>query len=224
LTEDVVYRFEGQLSPEDKALEDELMALQTLEGRLEYIEQSCAAVLAKNGLPECQGNYLVDAAGHWEVEQLPWGGRTYTHSVWSIAERRGHAPDDPVGFAARMVDYVALLRERRASGSYDNAMMMALFLGVNWARSGLKEKHQAVWDTGHAQRKYLGEQREITNRLRHDDRAAEWTRWNQEAAQVWGRNSALSKFAVAERVKRNLGLPDSIRTIRDRLKKVGEAG
>ena len=220
--------FEGELSPEEELALEEVSKPHTADGRMEAIEEACAPVLAAAGLPAAPGNYECDEHGNWrhfgEPEPQLRGQRFMCGDPWSIAKRRGIEPDSPVGFAARMIDAILWLRKSRAHGDNDRALMLMFYLGVEWAKSGIKEKHQATWDTGHAQREYLSEKREKNNRKRQDERSRVWAKWNEEAAKVSARWPALSKSAVAVAVKRNLGLSDSIRTVRDRLKKVGEAG
>jgi hypothetical protein len=73
-------------------------------------------------------------------------------------------------------------------------------------------------------REHLGALRDDHNKDRHDIRAAEWSTWNSKAAEVWAASPKLSVSAVARVVKSQLKLSDSERTIRERLKKPGEAG
>lgn len=63
------------------------------------------------------------------------------------------------------------------------------------------------------------------NRQRHEERKAEWQRWQAAAEEVWRKNPQMRKSlrGTAAIIRKQLGLNDSIDTIRDRLKKVEEA-
>jgi hypothetical protein len=74
---------------------------------------------------------------------------------------------------------------------------------------------------GRKQRAGLATRRDAHNSAFHLERANEWERWNQAAAQHWKPGS--SKNQVASTVKRKLHLEESIPTIARRLKKPQQA-
>ncbi len=224
LTASETVSFAGDPDADEQALHDELMKAHTLDGRLEQILATCADVLSAAGLPSVSGSYLVDKEGEWRPCDRLVGGLTYTVSVWTIAERRGHEVDGRIGFAARMLDDVYWLRQRLASGNTEGALMMMFYLATKWAEARIKFEWEDDALSGRRQRQYLDERREYHNQQRHAERAAEWKRWNEEAATIWQAAPHLSASAVAARVKARLRLPDSARTIRSRLQNVGEAG
>lgn len=141
LTATDVIRFQGELTPEEQAKLEELAELQNIDRRLEHIIRACAEVLAASALPVCSGHYIVGRDGQWRVSDRLRAGETYSSSVWIVARQAGFALDSKEGFAARMLDDVTKLKDERASGDHDEALMTAFFLGVKWSAAGIKTRH-----------------------------------------------------------------------------------
>jgi hypothetical protein len=123
-----------------------------------------------------------------------------------------------------MLDDVYWARRSMQEGDHEWSMMHVYYLGIHRAESRIVKEHARTFETGEKQRNYLSENREKSNRERHNERAAEWARWNEAAAEIWQETPTLKISEVASRVKKRLNPPDTIRTIRARLKKVGKAG
>jgi hypothetical protein len=141
LTRTESFVIEGELTRAEEAEAVALEAIHTVEGRLNAVERACADVLRTVGLPSSAGNYNCNLSGEWEVAHELRSGWTHTRSVWMIAKLRGFAADSRVGFAARMLEDICLVRERRAAGSEEGALMMMFYLGVKWSASGIKKRH-----------------------------------------------------------------------------------
>ena len=148
LTATDAWIFDGDLTSEEQAQRDHLIAIQTIEGRLSFLEEQCGKVLEPEHLPTRCGNFLCDAVGNWEVAGKPRAGLTYTMSPWTIAERCGYSFDSKVGFAARMLEDIHFIREARSKGNADRAMMLAFFLGHKVASAGIKGGHANKTRTG----------------------------------------------------------------------------
>jgi hypothetical protein len=76
--------------------------------------------------------------------------------------------------------------------------------------------------TGRKQHAALKSRRDAHNIPLHEERLAEWARWN-EAAKDWEWEKRPSKNAAARFVKKKLGLSEEVSTIAKRIKKVGKA-
>jgi hypothetical protein len=109
---------------------------------LAFLEAVCRPILEAAGLPSEHGDYVVcNANGDWEIAGKLRAGWTSTNLLWTIAQRRGHGIDSKVGFAARIMDDVRLLREAREKGNSDRAIMMAYYLAHKVASSQIKAGH-----------------------------------------------------------------------------------
>jgi hypothetical protein len=76
------------------------------------------------------------------------------------------------------------------------------------------------WLLAHEPPQYAGAFNLAAANLDRDiKRAAEWARWQAGADAIWARSPSLSVKRVAELVKQNLGLADSVDIIRKRVKK-----
>jgi hypothetical protein len=200
----------------------------TIEGVLSSVERRCFPIMKEVGLPDHHGSWCYNPKGEWrEIDpellfsRTGWG---MANGIWPIAEARGFAPDSPIGFAARMLSDVVSIRRAQDAGNLNFAALRFGDLRFKEAEEQLKALHEPTWRTGKKQREYLNETRDLHNRRRHRDRAAEWAHWNAEARKIWLSKPLLSKEAVARKLKRDLALSDGVRTIRARIKKVGEAG
>jgi hypothetical protein len=103
-----------------------------------------------------------------------------------------------------------------------NAIHHALVLASEFHMLTVADNEAAIV-TGTATSRGLASKRAVVNADRHAKRSRVWKRWKVEAKKIWERHPALSRQAVASRVKKNLGLGEAVRTIAKRLKKPGKA-
>lgn len=223
ITEKSVISFNDEADKSDPEIAA-LIGEGTLDGLLASVERECFAIMESEGLPTYHGCYLFDGKGAWRPPSPPFGGAGIANEIWPIARARGHAPDSRVGYASRMLGDVVWLRRAREAGDHDRAALFHGYLMAKRAEQRIKVHQEPTWETGRKQRQYLGELRDRKNQERHDLREQEWLRWNDKAAEIWSRNPTWTTANVARQVKHDLNLSDAERTVRARLKKVGEAG
>jgi hypothetical protein len=223
LTQKPTVSFDSETDESDPEIAA-LIETATLDGLISSIEQKCFAVMSAAEMPTYHGWYQLFKGGSWRAPKPPFGGTTMTRDLWSIAKARGHQPDSEIGFAARILSDITWLREHQRAGDHDRAALFHGYIMTKMAEQRIKVAQERTWETGRKQRDYLGALRDDHNKDRHDIRAVEWSTWNSKAAEVWAASPKLSVSAVARVVKSQLKLSDSERTIRERLKKPGEAG
>lgn len=199
LTASEAWSFEGDLTGDEEAEQKRLLALHTVDGRLDFLEGECGRVLERVGLPSRTGNFLCDSEGNWEVAGELRSGWTYTISPWTIAQRQGHKIDSSIGFAARMLEDIHWLRDARAKGNTDRALMMMFYLGHKVASSGIK--------TGHADKTRSGprnDSRNLAMARRFQARRAVSRKSDSALKAEIGREYSVGRSTAIEAINRGL--------------------
>lgn len=138
------------------------------------------------------------------IEKTDYWAAAWLRRIWSPAEGR------------RVVDTIRL---HVRTGDLDTAEQCVSRFEVNWRHA----RELVVTAVAQRGRVRVDGPPQRHNKVVHAARSAEWARWNNEAAKVWEKHPAWKKLPVAQAVKKNLKLPDEVRTIRARINKTGEA-
>lgn len=172
----------------------------TFKGQLELWGFDPEAIAELRSLAECDGFHEVDS-----IEDL--AGRIVGLIDCVTIETEGANADAAARWA---LDLGATIREFQIKLEHDPAVL-------------LMEDHGPLLTKTLANIAALRDASTLENKKRHDAGEQRWAMWNGVAARIWAAKPRLSKTAVARLVKQELKLDDTIKTIRDRLKKAGEA-
>ena len=134
-------------------------------------------------------------------------------SLNSLVELDGHERDSEAGYAVRTLVIIRSLKSAIACGDAELAAAFGFDLGVLLQESVMKRRHEAAALEGAK----LRDGRQAHNTKRKQDRQPEDSRWQAKAEQIRAIDPELGESAVARRIKRALGLTESIKTITRRI-------
>ncbi|OHT18885.1 hypothetical protein [Edaphosphingomonas haloaromaticamans] len=204
----------------------EIMEGNTFEGMLSLIETECFAIMAEVDLPNCYGSWSYNAKGEWKsppnLEDYFGGGWSIANTHWPIAEARGFGLDSVVGFAARMLQQIVLIKRATNPEQAGWVALQSYFLGIMRAEMRIKLEHEPKWRTGVKQHETLSDTRTRANDQRRAKARQVHSAWQEEADKIWAKRRGLTKAAVAEIICKLRG--GKVNTIRQALKKPDEAG
>lgn len=144
----------------------------------------------------------------------------------AAAHPPGHQfrPREDAGWYLREMDrHGQIVDDHIAKGDASWAAQHAMLFGELWAEFQLMLARGRLFMVGKSKADTFARTRDEANDRRQMHAAAQWAQWNRAAKDVWARHPTWKTQAVARQVKRDLGLSESVETIRKRLKKPGEA-
>jgi hypothetical protein len=133
---------------------------------------------------------------------------------------KGYAPDSSCTYAAGILDQIALGESAQARGDWQWLWQSAYSIGIlvtEW-----RMNKDALRGLG--ARTHLADNRQRHNRAVHQSAAGRWAAWQGWADPIWQAEPSLANTDVAIELKRTHDIPESIRTIRMRIRKPGKAG
>lgn len=205
------------------------------------LEAEALGIFARHGLPTDVGVYRRRGQEPWEflgarvpvadrwamvLEQPPEAGWRYVQ----LAEigRAAHPHDREVAAAALLLEAIQNVRRFVAGdgGQIDPAAETALRAGLRLAFS--LERVGRV--TGRKLLPYPNEDlftaelagAPLLRRRAAEDRHWQWRQWRAEAGAIWALHPQMGTREVAERVKKNLRLMESVHSIRRRISRPAE--
>ena len=208
------------------------LALRTLANEAE----APLAVFRAAGLPDQIGEYAVMPDETYQplavrlhagdaktvIRNLPCDAVGSGPLHW-LGERL-HSPDSDVGFAARVLRAIEVIRERlKAAAERDDAVTVGVINEAIWLGTSAKALRAEFLDGPDvaASRTQAGHQRTgglIRGAKRRAEAAGDRARWQVEALRVWGERPDLSARAVARIIAKRLGgSPHTIRAAIQRL-------
>tara|TARA_B100000949_G_C14202885_1_gene416775 strand:- start:247 stop:876 length:630 start_codon:yes stop_codon:yes gene_type:complete len=164
-----------------------------------------------------EGRSWQEAAPSAEVLRAVYEGWLETHGMEVFR------PYQPGSLAKGMYACRVFMDHAQARGDWDDFARQAMALGAKSVEYEMALRVQPEWQWAQDRKKTLRDISETENEKRARERGYEHLRWQEEAQRVWQTNANLGKSAVANIVKRRLSLEESVRTIRARITKVGEA-
>jgi len=209
---------------------------------LSSFENRGLEVFGRHGLPTTPGAYRCSPSGEWEFLAASMGPQDRWNLVlekppeagWRYAKladvgRHTMPQEREVMAAVRLLDAVDEARREGLdeSGGFDPGKGAALKAGM---RLVLALEASARFSR---QKLYAPPIREGTdafsapNLLRRnpsEERQKLWRIWCAEAVEIWRFNPHWGSRAVAMRIKKSLGLPDSVHTVRRRILEVAPSG
>ena len=166
----------------------------TLEGYLAAVTGECFAVMQAEGLPTYFGCYVFNIEGAWRESGPPFAGHTIANEIWPIARARGHAPDSPVGFAARILSDILWLRESQASGDHDRAALFHGYVMAKKVEQRIKTEREAMWQRGVDDKQVRVTGGENTRKTADSVRVARWQHYYDQT----GKKTESDRLAAKE--------------------------
>lgn len=194
------------------------------EFRIEEYEEAMREILRDAGLPDRDGVYAYTDAKEWrpldrkDELSVETGQSIETAKLSDLTKRLGFEPyGSREWYAATIIEDIAGVRAGIKAGNAALAAMKAFDLG-NLVREAL---FWIGWEPHAARGKKIAdgfkEGREKGNRERQEKRSKEWARWSRAAEAIRKKHPRWGKRAIAERVKEQLDLKESVETIRKRI-------
>lgn len=219
--------------------EDEMNELQrdtdsnSLNAILDRYEEAASEILRTAGLPDHMGPFLVHGDGTWEEFTDEMRAKFGQHSelspdetfqIWLVTQFVRDKPLTLEWRAAQILRWCDAVRQYVSKNDAKNTAYAAISLQDHVAKALLIDTLEPDVIRGRNNARCMREIARTHNERRKTDRARLWARWQQTADHVWKRTPRLSKMSVAAIIRKQLGIDDSVNTIRRRIEKItGEA-
>ena len=225
--------FEFPLTQDEKDELGRIADSNSLNAILNRYEEAASQILRDAGLPDHMGPFLVHEDGPWQeftdelrakfdrISELSSGE---TVQISLVTQFVRHKPLTLEWRAAQILKWCDSVRHYISKTDASAAAYAAISLQDHVTKALVIDSLEPDVIRGRNNARCLRKAAQTHNKLRKSCRAKFWENWQQVANQIWERNSQLSKMSVAEIVRQQLGIDDSVNTIRRRIaKKTGEA-
>ena len=200
---------------------------------LDRYEEAASEILRTAGLPDHMGPFLVHDDGTWEefTDEMRAKSNRFSapspDETFQISLVTQFVRDIPLTLewrAAQILKWCDAVRQFLSKNDAKNAAYAAISLHDHVAKALLIDTLEPDVIRGRNNARCMREIAHTHNELRNTDRAKSWAQWQKVADQIWKRKPRLTKMAVAVIIRHELGIDDSVNTIRRRIeKKIGEA-